>query len=104
MPSEPLVLVRTTVASLEQADALAKALVTEGLAACVHTSTLRSTYRWQGKLEQHVEILVEARTVPEREVAVRRRIEQGHPYELPLVESLRVEANVAYAKWASAEQ
>ncbi|MFO1535503.1 MAG: divalent-cation tolerance protein CutA [Thermoplasmatota archaeon] len=101
MPSEPLVLVRTTVASDAQAQALARALVEEGLAACVHTSAVYSTYRWDGKLEQEREVLVEARTTPDRELEVRHRMAKGHPYELPLIESFPVEANREYARWAS---
>ena len=102
MPSEPLVLVRTTVASDAQAQALANALVAEGLAACVHTSPIQSTYRWKGAAVSEREVLVEARTTREREVEVRRRIAKGHPYELPLIESLPVEVNPDYARWATA--
>lgn len=100
MPSERLVLVRTTVATHAQAQALAQALVGEGLAACVHTAAIQSTYHWKGKTASEPEVLVEARTTPDREVAVRRRMAEGHPYELPLIESLPVEANPEYARWA----
>lgn len=51
-----LVAVFTTVASQEQADALARAAVERHLAACVQTEAIRSTYRWQGAIECEAEV------------------------------------------------
>ncbi|MFN2638251.1 MAG: divalent cation tolerance protein CutA, partial [Gemmatimonadaceae bacterium] len=47
------------------------------------------------------EVLVEARTTRERELDVRRCMAKGHPYEMPLIESLPVEVNPDYARWAA---
>jgi periplasmic divalent cation tolerance protein len=97
---QPLALVRTTVATKAQAEALARILVVGGLAACVHVHPIRSTYRWKGRLEQTPEVVVEARTTVEREGEVREAMARGHPYEVPLVESWRVQAGASYAAWA----
>lgn len=96
-----LVLVRTTVARRADADALADRLVERGLAACVHVQALRSTYRWQGAVERADEWLVEARTTPDRVDDVRAALLDGHPYEVPLVEALRVDGvPEPYLRWA----
>jgi periplasmic divalent cation tolerance protein len=99
--SEALILVRTTVASDAHAQGLAQALVEQGLAACVHAWPIQSSYLWKGKTVHEREVLVEARTTRDKEVAVRRCMAKGHPYELPLIESIPVEVNNDYAKWAA---
>ncbi|MEA3144407.1 MAG: periplasmic divalent cation tolerance protein [Thermoplasmata archaeon] len=101
MPFESLVLVRTTVASDDHAQGLAQALVEQGIAACVHAWPVQSSYQWKGKTVHEREILVEARTTRDKEMEVRRCMAKGHPYELPLIESIPVEVNTDYAKWAA---
>lgn len=95
-----LVLVRTTVGREADARSLADRLLDAG-AACVHTSKVSSRYDWKGKREAADEWLVEARTTIGGEDLVRRAMAEGHPYDLPLIESWRVEVNGAYAAWAA---
>lgn len=96
-----MALVRTTVGSRDAADALAKHLVNGGLAACVHVQELRSTYKWQGKLEEQAEWLLEARALESRAVAVREAMLADHPYDVPLVETLTATGiPKAYLDWA----
>lgn len=101
MPTEPMVVVRTTLATEAQAQDLAQALLKERIAVCVHSWPMQSSYVWKGGLEHATEFLVEARTTAAREMAVRARMAKGHPYELPVIESLGVEVNGPYAQWAS---
>ena len=94
-------LLRTTVGSREAADALARRLVDAGLAACVHVQEVRSVYRWQGKVEEQAEWLVEARALESRAVAVREAMLADHPYQLPLVETLTSTGiSKEYLDWA----
>jgi periplasmic divalent cation tolerance protein len=96
-----MALVRTTVGSREAADALARHLVNAGLAACVHVQEVRSVYRWQGKVEEQPEWLVEARALDSRAVAVREAMLADHPYRLPLVEMLTATGiSKEYLDWA----
>lgn len=96
-----MALVRTTLEDREAADALARHLVNAGLAACVHVQEVRSVYRWQGKVEEQTEFLVEARALDSRAVAVREAMLADHPYELPLVETLTVTGiSREYIDWA----
>lgn len=93
-------LVRTTVDTKRQADVLAKALVEEKLAVCVHVVPLTSTYQWKGELERTDEYMVEARVLPGRTPAVRARMLQGHPYEVPMLEVIESSVQPAYLHWA----
>ncbi|HUR26194.1 MAG TPA: divalent-cation tolerance protein CutA [Candidatus Thermoplasmatota archaeon] len=96
-----MVLVRTTLGTRDAADALARHLVNAGLAACVHVQEVRSVYRWQGKVEEQREWLVEARALESRAVAVREAMLVDHPYELPVVETLTVTGiSKEYRDWA----
>jgi periplasmic divalent cation tolerance protein len=83
-----MALVRTTVGSRSHANDLARQLVNGGLAACVHVQEVRSIYKWDGKLEEQQEWLVEARALESRAVAVREAMLADHPYDVPLVETL----------------
>jgi periplasmic divalent cation tolerance protein len=97
-----MALVRTALPTRAAADALAHLLVNSGVAACVHVQAVRSTYRWQGKVEDAEEWLVEARALESRVVAVREAMLADHPYEVPLVEALTVTGiPEAYLGWAT---
>ena len=98
-----MALVRTTVGSRDAADALARQLVNQGLAACCHVGEVRSTYKWKGTLVEEPEWLVEARALESRVVAVRDAMLADHPYELPLVEVVTATGiPKAYWDWARA--
>jgi periplasmic divalent cation tolerance protein len=96
-----MALVRTTVDKRDAADNLARHLVNAGLAACVHVQEVRSTYKWNGALEEQAEWLVEARALESRAVAVREAMLADHPYEVPFVETMTVTGiPKAYVDWA----
>ncbi|RMH92895.1 divalent-cation tolerance protein CutA [Lysobacter pythonis] len=87
------------------AERIATALVEERLAACVNlVPGLLSTYRWQGKIARDDELLLIVKTTAERLDALRTRLVELHPHELP--ELLAVEASdglAAYLDWVRAE-
>ena len=79
---------------------LARRLVEQRLAACVHVSEVASTFRWNGRVAQETEFLVEARTLPGRRPdAVALAMLEGHPYEVPMVESIVTRVSPRYHKW-----
>jgi len=88
--------------SAGEGDALATKLVSEGLAACVNILAVRSVYRWQGEIcndpEQTLLIKVRADGVD----ALRSRIVELHPYDLPEIIALDVDTASslpAYVDW-----
>ena len=66
------------------AERIGRAIVEENLAACVNLlPRVRSIYRWQGVVEEASEILMLVKTTAMRVDALRARIVELHPYEVP---------------------
>ncbi len=94
-----------TAPTVEVAAALARALVEARLAACGNVVPgLRSIYRWQGQVEDQPEVLLVLKTTRERFPALRDELLRRHPYEVPEVLALPVEAGSAtYLEWLAAQ-
>jgi len=98
-------LVFTTLPSADKAAELAKALVEERLAACANLlPAIRSIYRWQGKLQDENEVVVLLKTRAEHLERLKLRILELHPYEVPEVLAVPVEAGYQpYLDWLAGE-
>jgi periplasmic divalent cation tolerance protein len=100
MPAEVLV-VLVTAPSLADGQAIARALVSERLAACVNVVPgVRSVFFWEGQLQEEDEALLLIKTRRARYEALQRRILGLHPYSVPEVLALPVEAgSPRYLAW-----
>ena len=100
-----IVILLTTVQDEERAEAIARALVTERLAACVNVlPPMISFYRWKGTVERDVERQLVVKTTVDRVAAVQVRIRELHPYELPELLVLPVAGGGAdYLDWVVSE-
>jgi periplasmic divalent cation tolerance protein len=77
-------IVMTTCPDAACAERIARALVEEGLAACVNIlPPMQSIYRWRGKTEAATEQLLIVKSTAAQFPAIRDRIKALHPYELP---------------------
>jgi periplasmic divalent cation tolerance protein len=101
---EQLIVVMVTTGSAENAEAIARALVSERIAACVNVLPgVRSTYRWEGKVAVDSEYLLVAKTVRGRFAALEARVKSLHTYELPEVIAFDAAAgSKAYLEWLCA--
>jgi periplasmic divalent cation tolerance protein len=100
MESQPLV-VYCTCPDQAVAERIAEAVVVERLAACANiVPGLISIYRWQGQVRRDSELLLILKT---REVVyslLETRIRELHPYEVPEIVALPVQAGAAeYLGW-----
>jgi periplasmic divalent cation tolerance protein len=97
--------VLVTAPSSEKAAEIARALVTERLAACGNVvPAIRSIYRWEGKVHDDQEALLVLKTTRGRFEALRDRVLALHPYDVPEVIALPVEEGSArYLDWIAAE-
>jgi periplasmic divalent cation tolerance protein len=86
------------------ADRISEALVSEGYAACVNQiSGIKSTFLWQGSIEQESEILLLVKTTEDRFPALVKRVRELHPYELPEIIAVPVTAGLPeYLQWIDA--
>ena len=102
--TQSLLLVLTTVATRADADALARAMVEQRLAACAQISAIDSVYRWQGAVQAEGEFRVLFKTTAERYPALEAALRSSHPYELPAIVALPVvQALPAFADWVAHE-
>ncbi|MFA6029444.1 MAG: divalent-cation tolerance protein CutA [Elusimicrobiota bacterium] len=83
---------------------LARALVAERLAACVNlVGSLRSVYRWKGKVEEASEVLLLAKTRAALLPRLQRRVKALHPCSVPEVLALPVAGgSPSYLSWLDA--
>jgi periplasmic divalent cation tolerance protein len=97
--------VLVTAPTAERAAEIARAVVEERLAACGNVlPAIRSIYRWQGEVHDEPEALLVLKTSRARLDALRARVLALHPYEVPEVLALPVEAGAAaYLAWIAAE-
>lgn len=102
--NQPL-LVLTNVPEQSLAASLARALVEQGLAACVQIQApVASIYRWQGAIEQATEIPLLIKTTQARYEEVERAIAQAHPYDVPEIIALPLAGGLpAYLSWLQDE-
>ena len=92
--------VLTTVGGDADAASLARTLVEERLAACVNVlAPMTSVYHWKGAVETDREQQLVIKTTRAGVPALRTRLRQLHPYELP--EFLVLDASAAddYLAW-----
>jgi periplasmic divalent cation tolerance protein len=84
-----------------QADAIAKTLVREKLAACVNiVPGVASIYAWEGKVEEGREVLllIKSRSALSKRLAV--RVKALHSYSVPEVVTIPiVSGNPEYLRW-----
>jgi len=102
---EQALLVITNLADAGSAQALARALVAQRLAACVNLlPAVRSIYRWNDAVEEAAEVTLLIKTTTERYVELEQAIQALHPYELPEVIAVPVSAGLpAYLGWIAQE-
>lgn len=94
-------LVLCTCPNREVAEAVARGLVEEGLAACVNiVPGLQSIYRWKGNVESAEELLLLIKCAAAHFSAIEAFIKSRHPYELPEVIAVPLVAgSEAYFSW-----
>ncbi len=100
-----ILLVLTNCPDEETAARIALSLVENRLAACVNSlAPVESTYRWQGKVEQVIEIPLLIKCTRERYAALEQAIRQLHPYTVPEIIAVPVVAGFApYLRWVADE-
>lgn len=82
------------------AERIARDLVELGLAACVNRQPVRSTFRWQGKIQDEPEMLLSIKTLTARYSDLEMRLKSIHPYDLPEIIAVPVAGgSEPYLSW-----
>jgi periplasmic divalent cation tolerance protein len=93
--------VTSTCSNEGEALRIARELVERGLAACVQIiPSIRSVYRWQGKIEEATECLLLVKTNSAKFELLQRTIELLHSYDVPEILAVPVAAgSEKYLAW-----
>jgi len=94
-----IALVRATFADRAEAERIGRAMIEEGLAACVNVEPVRSLFRWQGELCEEDEAAALFKTRVGLAERLAERIAALHSYELAAIEWWTVETSAAVAAW-----
>jgi periplasmic divalent cation tolerance protein len=99
------ILILVTAGSEPEAETIAKTLVEERLVACVNiVSSIRSIYRWEGKIADDREWLLIMKTPASHFAAVESRVKALHSYQMPEVIAVPIQAgSEAYLRWIREE-
>ncbi len=74
----------TTTDSNKTANSIAESLVKDNLSPCVQIiPNIKSVYKWEGKLDKSVEILLLIKTIPEKVRDIKKLILKYHNYDVP---------------------
>jgi periplasmic divalent cation tolerance protein len=94
----------TTIASREEADALANRLVSSRLAACVNiVGPISSVYRWKGAVERSEEFLLLIKSTEAQVQPIQEMLRELHSYEVPELISFAIQDGLqAYLDWIAA--
>jgi periplasmic divalent cation tolerance protein len=98
---EDFVIIFVTAGSAVEAEHLARTLVEERLAACVNRiRSVKSIYRWQGKVEESEEELLIIKSRNELFASVEKRVSELHSYAVPEVVAVPIiKGSQAYLQW-----
>jgi periplasmic divalent cation tolerance protein len=105
MPSSDAVVVLTTVANIDEAVTLIRALLERRVIACgTVLPGARSLYRWEGKIADEQEVVVLLKTRASRIESLEVAFGELHPYRVPELLALPVAAGLArYLAWIDDE-
>lgn len=103
--SSQVMVVLTTAPDAVVAEQIGRSLVEESLAACANiVEGVTSIYRWKGAVTRERELQIVLKTTADRVEALRRRLVELHPYEVPEVIAVRIEVgHEPYLEWVRAE-
>ena len=102
-PSDYCIVITST-DSEENAELIIHTLLEKKIVACVQSSTVRSTYRWEGEVIQSEEIRLEFKTKVSLFELLKTEIEQIHLYDVPEILMLPVtNGNDSYLQWVESE-
>ena len=104
MEASDFCIITTTTDTKENADVIAQMLLVKKLVACVQSSTIQSTYHWQGDIINSDEILLTMKTKRSLFEKVQTEIEHLHTYDVPEIIMIPlVSANPTYLRWLKEE-
>jgi len=92
-------LIYITHGSEAEAKRISDHLLDKKMVACANIFPITSAYWWQGAIQNEAEWVSIVKTPLEMYESVKIAVEKIHPYEVPCIVKIEVEANTAYEQW-----
>ncbi|MBO6758994.1 MAG: divalent-cation tolerance protein CutA [Roseibium sp.] len=90
----------TTTSSREEAQAIARACVDAGIAACAHLDEISSVFYWDGAVQEETEIRLMLKTSEAAYKAVEAMILDHHSYDEPAIYAFEIATgSPSYLAW-----
>ena len=89
--------------SQEAAQTLADQLLELRLIACANIFPIRASYHWLGSIANENEFVALVKTTPNNWAKIKTKVTEIHPYDVPCIMKINVEANDAYEDWIRGE-
>ncbi|GHU15535.1 divalent-cation tolerance protein CutA [Alphaproteobacteria bacterium] len=100
MALDDYTIVTTTVETEQQAEALARKIVVEKLAACVQIQKIKSVYSWNDKIELNDEHLLMIKTRSDLFAEISEFIKENHDYQVPEIVQIPItNGSNEYLSW-----
>ena len=78
-------------------------LLKKRLVACANVFPIDSAYWWKDKIQKTKEYVLIAKTKEENWKEIKTEIKKVHPYTVPCITKINVEANKEYEEWLKKE-
>ena len=103
--TQEVVTLLTAAPGMEEAQRIARALVSERLAACANIiPEVSSIYWWEGQVQDEQEAMLIIKTTPAQVDALEARLVELHPYDVPELLSIPVTGgHPPYIAWVGSE-
>ncbi len=82
---------------------ITETLLEEDLAACVNSFPVGSVYTWKGERKREGEVAAFIKTSDSAADELVERLREEHPYEVPEILGIPVDANEEYGEWVEEE-
>ena len=99
-------MILTTCSNTNEAEKLARILLTERLAACVNIfSNVKSLYWWKNEIQEEQEVFLFIKTAKDLEKKLMDKIKTIHSYDVPAIYAIdsTTEIDDAYLAWINKE-
>lgn len=98
-----MVLIYITSPSRQKSREMASHLISRRLIACANIFEMESIYRWKGDVANEPEFVLLAKSTEDKYEEIKSEIESVHPYDVPCIIRIPVEANKEYLGWVLGE-
>ena len=97
------IIIYITYPDMKTAKKIVASLMAERLIACANFFPIENTYWWKGKIESGKEVVSIVKTKSSNWAKIKSAVTKLHPYEVPCIMKMDVEANKSYEEWINGE-